>query len=183
MRRRGKEAAVAVAAVRRYRLRQRHRHLNHRHLQKGVDLTKWDFNKADCRTRCRKLIENSKPLLLIGSPIVVEETRSKRGRFCTIQTVVDFKIRFPDTFQTVTDRGLFGKNTLTRWLTNSGCIAQVLVGTGKPVAIGQTVMKAMSQRLQTDLCDAAATDQPQHRPLPPKLGILAVDPDEELQEK
>ena len=33
------------------------------------DLTKWDFNKADCRTRCRKLIENSKPLLLMGSPI------------------------------------------------------------------------------------------------------------------
>ena len=30
------------------------------------DLTKWDFNKADCRTRCRKLIENSKPLLLMG---------------------------------------------------------------------------------------------------------------------
>ena len=24
-----------------------------------LDLTKWDFNKADCRTRCRKLIENS----------------------------------------------------------------------------------------------------------------------------
>ena len=30
-----------------------------------LDLTKWDFNKADCRTKCRKLIENSKPLLLI----------------------------------------------------------------------------------------------------------------------
>ena len=39
-------------------------------------------------------------------------------------TVVDFMNRFPDTFQTVTDRGLFGMNTLTRWLTNSGCIAQ-----------------------------------------------------------
>ena len=34
-----------------------------------LDLTKWDFNKADCRTRCRKLIENSKLLLLMGSPI------------------------------------------------------------------------------------------------------------------
>ena len=33
-----------------------------------LDLTKWDFNKADRRIRCRKLIENSKPLLLIGSP-------------------------------------------------------------------------------------------------------------------
>ena len=27
------------------------------------------FNKADCRTKCRKLTENSKPLLLIGSQI------------------------------------------------------------------------------------------------------------------
>ena len=34
-----------------------------------LDLTKWDFNKADCRTRCRKLVDNSKPLLLMGSPI------------------------------------------------------------------------------------------------------------------
>ena len=32
-------------------------------------LTMWDFNKADCRTKCRKLTENSKPHLLIGSPI------------------------------------------------------------------------------------------------------------------
>ena len=34
-----------------------------------LDLTRWDFNKADCRSRCRKLMNNSKPLLLIGSPI------------------------------------------------------------------------------------------------------------------
>ena len=34
-----------------------------------LDLTKWDFNKADCRNKCRNLVENSKPLLLIGSPI------------------------------------------------------------------------------------------------------------------
>ena len=34
-----------------------------------LDLTKWDFNKADCRTRYRKLIGNSKPPLLIGSLI------------------------------------------------------------------------------------------------------------------
>ena len=39
----------------------------------------------------------------------------------------------------------------------------------------------MSQQLQSDLC-AAANAQPQHRPLLPKLDILAVDPDEELQE-
>ena len=34
----------------------------------ALDLTKWDFNEADCRTRCRNLIENSKSLLLRGSP-------------------------------------------------------------------------------------------------------------------
>ena len=34
-----------------------------------LNLTKWDFDKADCRNKCRKLVENSKPLLLIGSPI------------------------------------------------------------------------------------------------------------------
>ena len=34
-----------------------------------LDLTKWDFDKADCRNKCRNLVENSKPLLLIGSPI------------------------------------------------------------------------------------------------------------------
>ena len=44
-------------------------------------------------------------------------------------------------------------------------------------------MSAMSQQLPSDLCVAAAKDQPQHRPLLPKLDILAVDPDEELQEE
>ena len=34
-----------------------------------LDLTNGDFNKTKCRTRWRKLIENSKPLLLMGSPI------------------------------------------------------------------------------------------------------------------
>ena len=41
----------------------------------------------------------------------------------------------------------------------------------------------MSQQLRSDLRVAAAKDQPQHRPLLPKLDILAVDPDEELQEE
>ena len=119
---------------------------------------------------------------------------------------------FPDMFQTVTDRDLFGVNTPTRWLTFSGCIVQALSTsnyqeskgkiTGKPAAPGnpgtpgisedsethlpsvcQTIMKAMSQQLQSDLCAAAAKDQPQHRPLLPKLDFLAVDPDEELQEE
>ena len=43
----------------------------------------------------------------------------------------------------------------------------------------QTIVEAMSQQLQSDLCAAAAKDQPQHRPLLPMLDILAVDPDEE----
>ena len=34
-----------------------------------LDLTEWDFSKADCRKKCRKVVENSRPLLLIGSPI------------------------------------------------------------------------------------------------------------------
>ena len=62
---------------------------------------------------------------------------------------------------------------------NSGCIAQAFLGTGKLDVNGQPVMKAMSQQLQSDLCDAAATDQPQHGPLLPKLVFLAVDADEE----
>ena len=49
-----------------------------------LDLAKWDFNKADCRTGCRKLIENSKPLLLMDHrSILMERTKSKLGRFCT----------------------------------------------------------------------------------------------------
>ena len=47
----------------------------------------------------------------------------------------------------------------------------------------QTILSAMSQQLQSDLCVAAAKDQPQHRPLLPKLDILAVDPDEEFLEE
>ena len=103
-------------------------------------------------------------------------------------------------------------NTQTRWLTNSGCTAQALstsnyqVSNGRPTAklvapgnpgtpgisedsethpptVCQTTMKAMSLQLQSDLCAAAAKDKPQHRPLLPKLDILAVDPDEELQEE
>ena len=34
-----------------------------------IDLRQWDFNKADCRNNRRKFVENSKPLLLMGSPI------------------------------------------------------------------------------------------------------------------
>ena len=44
-------------------------------------------------------------------------------------------------------------------------------------------MKAMSQQLQSDLCDAVATDQPQDRPPLPKLDVLAVDAYEETQQE
>ena len=44
-----------------------------------LDLTEWDFSKADCRNKCRKLEENSKPLLLIGSPI--DKSGTSKGGF------------------------------------------------------------------------------------------------------
>ena len=117
--------------------------------------------------------------------------------------------KFSDMFQTVTDKDLFVVNTTTRWLTNSGCIAQALSTsndqesqgkvTGKleapgnpgisedwethPPTVCHTIMKAMSQQLQSDLCAAAVKDQPQHRPLLPKLHIRVVDADEELEEE
>ena len=49
--------------------------------------------------------------------------------------------------------------------------------------VRQTIISAMPQQLQSDLCVAAAKDQPQHRPRLPKLDILAVDQDEELLEE
>ena len=92
--------------------------------------------------------------------------------------------RFPDTFQTVIDRSLFGpnfphgKNTLTKWLTISGCVAQALTSSTHSSTVRQTIMSAMSQHLQSDFCAAGATDPTQHRLLLPKLDILAVDADE-----
>ena len=71
--------------------------------------------------------------------------------------------------------------TLTRWLTNSGCIAQALSTPTHLPSMRQTMMKAMSQSLRSDLHVVAATERPQHRPPLPKLDILAVDADEEPQ--
>ena len=45
-----------------------------------LDLTKWDFNKADCRNNCRQVVEKSKPLLMIGSPIVSGREDKERAR-------------------------------------------------------------------------------------------------------
>ena len=118
------------------------------------DLTKWDFNKADCRNKLRKLEENSRPLLLNGPPVDCGGGDEERARgvlnlaficeLCETQlhggryflhadshsadsreqpTVGDFMNRFPDTFQTMTDKNWFGPdvphgtNTLTRLLT------------------------------------------------------------------
>ena len=86
--------------------------------------------------------------------------------------------RFPDTFQTVTDRNLFGPNvpygmnTMTRWLTNSGWIAQALISLTHSSIARQTIMSAMFLQLQSELCP------PQHCPLLPKLDILVVDANE-----
>ena len=42
-----------------------------------------EVDKADCYTKCRYLVENSKPLPLTGSPkTLVQGTRSKHARFC-----------------------------------------------------------------------------------------------------
>ena len=57
--------------------------------------------------------------------------------------------RFPDAFQTVTDRSLFGPNvphsmdTLTRWLTNSVCIAQAPSSSTHSSTVRQTIMSVI----------------------------------------
>ena len=45
-----------------------------------LDLTEWDFSRADCRNKCRKVVENSKPVLLIGSPIDSGRGNKERAR-------------------------------------------------------------------------------------------------------
>ena len=103
--------------------------------------------------------------------------------------VVDFMNRFPDTFQTVTDRSLsgpnvpHGMNTLTRWLTNSGSVAQALSSMTHSSTVRQTIMSAMSQQLRSDVGVAGNSDPLQRRPSLPKLDILAVDADEKLLEE
>ena len=71
-----------------------------------------------------------------------------------------------------------GVKTPTRWLTNSGCIAQLLSTPTHPLGLYQTITEAVSQQLQSDLCVAVAAEQSPHRPSLPKLDILAVDADE-----
>ena len=94
---------------------------------------------------------------------------------------------FPDTFQTVTDRSLFGRNvhhgmnTLTRWLTNSGCVAQALNSLNHSCTLHQTIISATSQQLQSGLGVAGTSDPLQHHLPLPKLDIQAVDPPEEWE--
>ena len=89
----------------------------------------------------------------------------------------------------MTDRSLFGPNvahgmnTLTRWLTNSGCVAQAHRSLTHSSTVGQTIMSAMSQQLRSDLGVAGTSDPLQHRPSLPKLDSLAVDADEEPHEE
>ena len=80
--------------------------------------------------------------------------------------IVDIKTRFPSTFQTVTDSRLLGPRaapvqererhevngvkTSTRWLTNSGYIAQLLSTPSYSLSLYQMIMKAMSQQLLSD---------------------------------
>ena len=103
--------------------------------------------------------------------------------------LIDLMNRFPDTFQTVTDRSLFDPNVpgkmiaLTKWLTNSGCVAQALSSLSHLFSVRQTMMSAMSRQLQSDLCVAGTSNPPQTRPTLPKLDILAVDADQGLSEE
>ena len=93
-----------------------------------------------------------------------------RPRVVTSQHFVDFMNRFPDTFQAVHDR--------TKWLTNSGCVAQALTSPTQSSTVRQTIMSECPSKLQADPRVAAAKDQPQHRPLLPKLDNFVVDVDE-----
>ena len=48
-----------------------------------LDLRTWDFNNADCRSKCRNLVDNSESLPLMDhQSTLMEVTRSKHGRFC-----------------------------------------------------------------------------------------------------
>ena len=74
-------------------------------------------------------------------------------------------------------------NTLARWLTNSGCVAQALSSLNHSPTARQTIMSAVSQQSQSDLGVAGTSDPLQHRPLLSKLDISAVDADEEPPEE
>ena len=80
--------------------------------------------------------------------------------------VIDLMNMFPDTFQTVTDRSLSGPNVpgkmiaWTKWLTNSGCVTQALNSLSHSSSVRQTIMSAMSQQLQSDLCVAGTSNPP-----------------------
>ena len=97
--------------------------------------------------------------------------------------------KFSDTFQTVKDRSLFGQNvthgvnTLTRWFTNSGCVAQELSSLNHSSTVRQTITSALSQQLQSDPFAAGNSNPPQHRPSLSKLDIEAVDADEDPPEE
>ena len=70
--------------------------------------------------------EQSRAVLHLAFICALYETQAREGRYF-LHThshsaeswdqlkVVDVMNRFPETFQTVTDRDLFGMNTLTRW--------------------------------------------------------------------
>ena len=103
------------------------------------------------------------------------------------QTAVDFMNKFPDTFQTVTDRSLFGPNvphgvnTLTRWLTNSGCVAQALSSLNHSSTVRQTIMSAMSSNYNQTWVSLKLRIHCSIARLCQSMGILAVDeapPDE-----
>ena len=90
-------------------------------------------------------------------------------------TVEDLMDKFPDAFQTVTDRNLFGPNVPHGLLTNTGCVAQALSSLNQSCTVRQTTMSAKCPNNYNQTW----VDPLQHRQPLPKLDILAVGTHEE----
>ena len=92
--------------------------------------------------------------------------------------------RFPDTFQTVTDRSLFGPKCPSQYGHANEMVDKLRLHCTGTKLIAPLVHGAPndyernSQHLQSDLSATGTTDPTQHRLSLPKLEILAVDADE-----
>ena len=64
---------------------------------------------------------------------------------------------------------------LTKWLTNSGCVTQALSSLSHTFSVRQTIMSAMSQQLQSDLCVAGTSNPPQTRTGRNPVGLKSID--------
>ena len=168
-----------------------------------LDLTKWDFDKADCRNKGRKMVENLKPLLLIGSPIDSASGRDKEqpvravlhlAFICELYEMQEHGGQYflhthshsADSWEQSTVVDLMNRFSDT-FLVWHKCPSRYehademvdkfwlhRTGTQLIDSVRQTITSAMSQQLESDLCASGTTDPRQHCPPPPKLDILAV---------